>query len=204
MTDKKSNDSRRKLLKSIAAGSGAVVAGKSLPESWSKPVINSVMLPAHAETTDGSGSSSGDTTTTAPLSTSYSHDLRFSTSDGRNEVLEDVLSVLVQDAHACCSPSLGAMCVDTSNAPNFTATVLISDGRTSGFFTGNGTIAGGAAPLSIEGGCDWWGTVTITVSSADQSGAAYTVTVNNGEQIASGTASVGDSCPTNPGECTGG
>jgi len=50
MTDKKSNDSRRKLLKSIAAGSGAVVAGKSLPESWSKPVVDSVMLPAHAET----------------------------------------------------------------------------------------------------------------------------------------------------------
>ncbi|MCP3908768.1 MAG: hypothetical protein GY712_12215, partial [Oceanicoccus sp.] len=55
MTDKKSPDSRRKLLKSIAAGSGAVVAGKTLPESWSKPVIDSVMLPAHAETTDGSG-----------------------------------------------------------------------------------------------------------------------------------------------------
>ncbi len=53
MTDKKSNDSRRKLLKSIAAGSGAVVAGKSMPESWSKPVIDSVMLPAHAETTSG-------------------------------------------------------------------------------------------------------------------------------------------------------
>ncbi len=33
MTDKKSNDSRRKLLKSIAAGSGAVVAGKSLPDA---------------------------------------------------------------------------------------------------------------------------------------------------------------------------
>ena len=52
MSDKKSNDSRRKLLKSIAVGSGAVVAGKSIPESWSKPVIDSVMLPAHAETTD--------------------------------------------------------------------------------------------------------------------------------------------------------
>ncbi|MCP3999369.1 MAG: hypothetical protein GY727_00440 [Gammaproteobacteria bacterium] len=60
MTDKKSNDSRRKLLKSIAAGSGAVVAGKSLPESWSKPVIDSVVLPVHAETTDDSGSGSGD------------------------------------------------------------------------------------------------------------------------------------------------
>ena len=50
MTDKKSRGSRRKLLKSIAAGSGAIVAGKSLPESWSRPVVDSVMLPAHAQT----------------------------------------------------------------------------------------------------------------------------------------------------------
>ena len=50
MTDIKSSESRRKLLKSIAAGSGAIVAGKSLPESWSRPVVDSVMLPAHAQT----------------------------------------------------------------------------------------------------------------------------------------------------------
>jgi hypothetical protein len=50
MTDKKSNESRRKLLKSIAAGGGAVIAGKSLPENWTKPVVDSVMLPAHAQT----------------------------------------------------------------------------------------------------------------------------------------------------------
>ena len=50
MTDKKSSESRRKLLRSIAAGSGAVVAGKSLPESWSRPIVDSVMLPAHAQT----------------------------------------------------------------------------------------------------------------------------------------------------------
>ncbi|MFW2438968.1 MAG: hypothetical protein ACN4GR_06310 [Arenicellales bacterium] len=50
MTDKRSGESRRKLLKSIAAGSGAIVAGKSLPESWSKPVVDSVILPAHAQT----------------------------------------------------------------------------------------------------------------------------------------------------------
>jgi hypothetical protein len=50
MTDKKSSESRRKLLKSIAAGSGAIVAGKSLPESWSRPVVDSVLLPAHAQT----------------------------------------------------------------------------------------------------------------------------------------------------------
>jgi hypothetical protein len=50
MTNKKSNESRRKLLKSIAAGGGAVIAGKSLPENWSRPVVDSVMLPAHAVT----------------------------------------------------------------------------------------------------------------------------------------------------------
>lgn len=47
----KSSESRRKLLKSIAAGSGAVIAGKSLPENWSKPVVDSVLLPIHAQTT---------------------------------------------------------------------------------------------------------------------------------------------------------
>jgi hypothetical protein len=50
MIDKKSNESRRKLLKSIAAGGGAIIAGKSLPENWSRPVVDSVMLPAHALT----------------------------------------------------------------------------------------------------------------------------------------------------------
>lgn len=46
------NKSRRTLLKSIAAGGGAVVAGKTLPDTWKKPVIDSVMLPAHAQTSD--------------------------------------------------------------------------------------------------------------------------------------------------------
>ena len=59
MKDKKSSDSRRKLLKSIAAGSGAIVAGKSLPESWSRPVVDSVMLPAHAQTSPTDPSAPG-------------------------------------------------------------------------------------------------------------------------------------------------
>ena len=50
MSDINSSESRRKLLKSIAAGTGAVVAGKSLPEIWTKPVVDSVLLPAHAQT----------------------------------------------------------------------------------------------------------------------------------------------------------
>lgn len=45
-----SDQSRRKLLKSIAFGSGVVVAGKTLPDNWSRPVVDSVMLPTHAQT----------------------------------------------------------------------------------------------------------------------------------------------------------
>jgi len=55
---------RRKVLASIATGAGAVVAGSALPESWTKPVVNAVILPAHASTTDDTGNLPGGTTTT--------------------------------------------------------------------------------------------------------------------------------------------
>jgi len=49
-----SDQNRRKLLKTIAAGSGAVITGKSLPESWKRPVVDAVLLPAHAQTSPAS------------------------------------------------------------------------------------------------------------------------------------------------------
>ena len=58
--------SRRQLLKTMAAGSGAVIAGKSMPEQWTKPVINSVLLPGHAVT---SCSITGTMTAYAPQDT---------------------------------------------------------------------------------------------------------------------------------------
>jgi len=50
MTDKnKTAENRRKLLKTVVAGGGAIIAGKTLPEKWGRPVVDSVMLPAHAQ-----------------------------------------------------------------------------------------------------------------------------------------------------------
>ena len=74
MTDKKSSESRRKLLKSVAAGSGAIVAGKSLPESWSRPVVDSVMLPAHAQTSPSSPPSPLSCTPSSVSTTAVSDD----------------------------------------------------------------------------------------------------------------------------------
>ncbi len=41
--------SRREMLKTLAAGSGALAAAAFLPERWVKPVVQTGVLPAHAQ-----------------------------------------------------------------------------------------------------------------------------------------------------------
>ncbi len=53
MSDTNAPEGRRRLLKALAVGGGAVVGGNSLPESWMKPVIESVVLPTHAQASGG-------------------------------------------------------------------------------------------------------------------------------------------------------
>ena len=49
-TEKTNNKkSRRNILKKLAVGG---IAGAALPTQWSRPVVDSVMLPAHAQTSD--------------------------------------------------------------------------------------------------------------------------------------------------------
>ncbi len=67
MSNTKSNNTRRKLLKNVAVGSSAIITAKSLPEAWQKPIVNAIVLPAHAALTDDSSAiSTGATTTAAP------------------------------------------------------------------------------------------------------------------------------------------
>lgn len=51
--------SRRKLIKAIAGAAGGAATASAVPSSWTKPIVNAVMLPAHAQTT-------GPTTTPPP------------------------------------------------------------------------------------------------------------------------------------------
>jgi hypothetical protein len=90
MSEEKSNkaNARRKLLKGIVAGSGVVIAGKTLPESWSRPVVDSVMLPVHAMTS-------------GPASyTGASEQVSIDT----NTLMAGVLGGLVEEAHAVTGP----------------------------------------------------------------------------------------------------
>jgi len=51
-TEEQSNKSekRRDALRRILVGGGVVGAGSIVPETWTGTVLNSVMLPAHAQT----------------------------------------------------------------------------------------------------------------------------------------------------------
>jgi len=59
--------SRRKAVKKIAGGVSALAAYHTLPVNWSKPIIEQVFLPAHAQT-------SGDFTDTHPLVHDHTHE----------------------------------------------------------------------------------------------------------------------------------
>ena len=59
---KLSASKKRTLLKGILGSSSAIAAAKVTPASWTKPVVETVALPAHAIMTDGDGSGSSGTT----------------------------------------------------------------------------------------------------------------------------------------------
>jgi len=61
------NTSRRKALKTIAAGT-AVAGGMALAGKWSKPVVDTIILPAHAQATNATEPTDA-TTTAAPTTT---------------------------------------------------------------------------------------------------------------------------------------
>ena len=67
MSDTNAPEGRRRLLKALAVGGGAVVVGTSLPASWTKPVIESVVLPAHAQASGGAALTDEDFFTAVAL-----------------------------------------------------------------------------------------------------------------------------------------
>lgn len=52
-TPRKRARARRLVLKSIVAGGTVTTAARTLPEQWTRPVTDSVVMPAHAQTSPG-------------------------------------------------------------------------------------------------------------------------------------------------------
>ena len=77
-------ESRRKALKTTLIG-GAVISTGVLPDKWKKPVLDSVILPSHAETTGDTDSGGPDTTTTGSPNVTENVTFNFTFSDWVDE-----------------------------------------------------------------------------------------------------------------------
>lgn len=51
-SQKSKETARRRVLKRLVAGGGVVATGKIMPDDWHRPVVESVILPAHAQTSE--------------------------------------------------------------------------------------------------------------------------------------------------------
>ena len=187
-------DSRRKVLKSIAVGAIAVVAGQSLPEAWSKPVVDAVLLPAHAETTDDSGSSGGGVTTTttttttaAPVPDTYFGlkvpIIQLVTENGAaaqgKEMLASAVDALIPQAHARISSDID-ISVEIMGS---SAQVRFTNGQRDAIFSASVPTNGSASgiPALEAGGCvPTQGPQSVQLNGYTPGANRVTVQVNGG------------------------
>ena len=129
-----SSEERRRAVKNILAGSG-VVAGAAATSQWSKPIIDAVMLPAHAQT-------SGPVTLVGNVSVSPT------TMNNKQPSATDVLDFFIGTANAGNAPSapdLAGSCmtmmvdstsfdllVEFASAPSINVPGTVSNGAISG------------------------------------------------------------------------
>lgn len=99
---KKVDQSRRRTLKTLGFGGGLGAAGFVLPQNWSRPVVESVVLPAHAQTTV----SLDDVTGTF-------QDEGIATIVGRTD--PSIMDMLIPTAHAS-SFTMADVCMDIVNS----------------------------------------------------------------------------------------
>ncbi len=120
MTDNnKIVENRRKLLKSVAAGGGAILAGRTLPEKWGRPVVDSVLLPAHAQASGG------------PYGGTNNNSLTMNDSDS---LFARVVNKLVPEGHAQTSYDFTYCITPVSDTKANTAVLVTPGGDGCSFF----------------------------------------------------------------------
>ncbi len=187
--------SRRKLLKSILAGGGVAAAGRALPEQWTKPVVDSVLLPAHAQTTCGG-------------ITSYAGGVILNVVNGvvgaDNGDLEKLLDMVVPRAVAQGLPTTATaqLCIECNGDGTINVRVLFSVDDTittlTPYFTGNNIPIGQQRTLSQQNSCPigpFAASIIVTSLAATAVG-TLNLDVGNGEIVFTGGFGIGEGdCP---------
>lgn len=101
------NDGRRKIVQSVIVGSGTLIAGYTSPHNWTKPIVDSVLLPVHAQTSQ----------ITPPVTTqTFFTNSGIVRIDGESDILAKLFNVTISSAHAQFLPFVVAVTTSGSSA----------------------------------------------------------------------------------------
>lgn len=149
---------RRRLLAALVGVGGAYAAGKSLPERWTRPVVDTVLLPAHAQATGFRENYSGQVNPVA-------------SSGPGPAVLRGLLDFVVPPAHATALPiTTATLCVKVDGIA-CKAKLLLSNVNGCAIFSGNGT-AGGSS-FALNGSSSVYSDVMLEVPAVNSAGLSY-------------------------------
>jgi hypothetical protein len=175
-------NARRKVLRNALIGGGAIISTNVLPDSWKKPLLNSVILPSHAQTSVGTVVMGGGTGIIG--SDSFA--------------VDDILSIFINEANADApvASAIGGCLILSVEGSVATVDLTLSDGSVD---TQEGTVSGtsiivtelhsgytvtatldsATATTAASGSVEGFGlTGTFSVSSAEPVCAALTTTVS--------------------------
>jgi hypothetical protein len=204
-------DARRKILLGL---SGGLVGATQLPARWVKPVVDSVLLPAHAAATVVPPAPGPDPVPPPPPVAPPPHfrnnniqlvRQQQNASQSSSSVIRGILSTLVPNAHAGKSPNpsgdIGMGLLD--NLLTYNIEFLVELFGYQFYFIANGMIDGGNASLFDQYCGAEPGYISITNLTDTQVSFELLIFLPEfGAYIASGTLPLGTGFPADPGTCT--
>lgn len=143
----KNNKGRRKAVKSIAAGAGIVAAAGSV-DKWGKPIINSVMVPAHAQMSNNNMNAIGIFSVANTMVSSTVEDMS-SELIADESISEELLEFFMPSASANGGGFCGVNCsIDVEATFTETIAYFCLNGPTTGFHQNNATVDFNAMPAT--------------------------------------------------------
>lgn len=133
---------RRKILRTLVAGGGAVTAARITSEDWVRPVVESVVLPSHAQTSAAGATGPGGNFASGPVMVGVQPDS--DTLLAEQPLSDELLEFFMPSASAQGIPCINASC-DVSFG------LQIAPDASRGFVCVSGDSTGSAGLIGVSG-----------------------------------------------------
>lgn len=192
---KAENKLPRRTILGVLTGAGALAV-------WHKPIIDSVILPAHAQMSVFSGQYINNNISVT--------NNKIASLDNNSSIIENIVGLVVPNAQAGHASLVGGHIVVDITGTSFDAFVIAEDGdvqdSSQQFEGASGTVDGAALRLDITGGfCGDTNYVELSVFDVDETSASYEMNGYNASDVnvysSIGTVVTGLTPPANLAAC---